>query len=338
MSKSASLQAEMDRHGLTDEDLLGEVLSVAPKASAVIVTGSLSAGFGNQHSDIDLVCIIADGHFSKLPIMIYRGDAKIDCEYWMLPDLVSAKDHLTQSHMLEAVGDLRLWKKLTRALLSLTKLNIAHVLHTTEEIKPLFDHVQSPAFAESVRLWWGLESLRLLTAARQVLPAAPRLANNLYSESVFAALSAQATQQSLLFGKKWLGAKLRRMEDQRGLALYHLALMLPGGSEHEVRERCAQLDDAVACSATITPWLSRPLELTWWLAPSARLSKFADCVLLWQGKAGYEFPRRHAAESWQPGGVIGNLQGADREEHLVASLFKDGLTWPGLVMSARNPE
>jgi hypothetical protein len=334
MSKSASLQAEMDRHGLADQDLLGEVLSVAPTASAVIVTGSLAAGFGNQHSDIDLVCIMADGHFSKLPIMIYKGDAKIDCEYWTLPDLTGAWDLLTRSQMFQAAGDLHRWKKLTRAFLSLTKLNIAHVLHANEEVKPLIDHVRSADFADAVRWWWGLESLRLLTAARQVLPMAPRLANNLYSESVFASLSVQATQQSLLFGKKWLGEKLRRLECKRSLALYHLALMLPSGTDQEVRERCAQLDDAVACSSAMEPWLSRTMDITWWLAPTVRLSKFADCVLLWQGKAGYQFPRRHAVESWQPGQAIGPLRGED--DSLAVSVFRDGLTWPGLVAAATD--
>ncbi|QOK99160.1 hypothetical protein HF909_22665 (plasmid) [Ralstonia pseudosolanacearum] len=52
--KSPSLQNAMVRHELTDKDLLNEVLSVAPQASGVIVTGSLAADFGNEHSDIDL--------------------------------------------------------------------------------------------------------------------------------------------------------------------------------------------------------------------------------------------------------------------------------------------
>ncbi len=328
----------MDRHGLADKDLLGEVLSVAPTASAVIVTGSLAADFGNQHSDIDLVCIMVDGHFSKLPIMIYKGDAKIDCEYWTLPDLVDATVLVTRERILEATGDLHRWKKLTRALLSLTKLNIAHVLHASEEIRPLLDYVRSAAFAESVRLRWGLEALRLLAAARHVLPMAPRLANSLYSESAFAALSSQATRQSLLFGKKWLGEKLRRLQDQRGLELYHLALMLPGEAEHEIRARCQLLDDAIAKTPAIAPWLSHRVELSWWLSPSVRLNKFTDCVLLWQGKTGYEFPRGHAVETWKPGQAIGNLQGADHSEHLAGSLFKDGMTWPGMALSKGESE
>lgn len=332
MNKSPSLQAEMARHGLADKDLLDEVLAVAPTASAVIVTGSLAADFGNQHSDIDLICIVADGQFSKLPIMVYRGEAKIDCEYWMLPDLVDALARVEGADMVRSAGDIHEWKKVTRALQSLIKLSIAHVLHANGEFLALLERVRAPAFAANVRRWWSVESLRLLTAARRLLPAAPRVAANLYAEAAFAALSVQAARQSQLFGKKWLGEKLRRLEDQPGLALYRLALRLPGGTEPEVREHCARLDRAVSALPAVQPLLSQDVDLNWWLAPAARVNRFADCVLLWQGKAGYQFPRRHAAESWQPGRAIGQLCGTD--DALAAPLFRDGLLWPGLAASA----
>lgn len=334
MNKSASLQAEMDRHGLADTDLLEEVLAMAPAASAVIVTGSLAADFGNQHSDIDLVCIAAGGQFSTMPIMVYKGEAKIDCEYWILPDLLDGTVMIAQADMLRSVGDFHEWKKLTQALQPLIKLSFAHVLYADESVRSLLDHVRSPAFVETVRCWWELESLRLLMAARRLLPLAPHVASNLYSESVFSVLSAQATQQSLLFGKKWLGEKLQRLDDQPALALYRLALMLPSGSESEVRERCDRLDQAVCDAPSIKPMLSRVTDVMWWLSPSIHLNRFSDCVLLWQGKSGYQFPRRHAADAWQPGQSIGTLRDSDESEHLATSLFKDGLTWPGLAAAA----
>ena len=336
MDKSQSLQAEMDRHGLADQDLLDEVLGMVPTASAVIVTGSLAAGYGNAHSDIDLVCIVAGGQFSKMPVMVYKGDAKIDCEYWMLPDLVDAAAAVTQADMLRSAGDLHAWKQLTKILQPLVKLSFAHVLHADDAARPLLEQVRSPAFADTVRQWWALESLRLLMAARRLLPLAPQVASNLYSESVFSALSARAAAQSLLFGKKWLGEKLQRLDDQPALALYRLALMLPGGSESELRERCALLDRAVAESPQVAPLLPHVTDVQWWLSPGIRLNRFSDCVLLWQGKAGYQFPRRHAAESWQPGQAIGTLRDAENGEQVAAALFKDGLTWPGLAATAHD--
>jgi hypothetical protein len=329
-SRSATLQAELARHGLTDGDLRSEALAMAPAASAVIVTGSLAAGHGNAHSDIDLVCIVPDGQFSKLPIMVYKGEAKIDSEYWLLPDLHAAMARVSGADMLAAAGDVHEWKKLTRAIQSLIKLSIAHVLHADAAAQALLDYVRAEAFADAVRRWWSVEALRLLTAARHLLPAAPRVAANLYSEAAFAALAVRASHESLLFGKKWLGPKLRRLDDRAALDLYRLALMLPGGAEDEVRARCARLDRAVAATGALAQ-AGSGLQVRWWLAAGARVNRFADCVLLWQGKAGYQFPRRHAAEAWQPGQAIGVLPDGGDDGGLAAALFKDGLTWPGLA-------
>jgi hypothetical protein len=334
MNKSVSLQAAMDRHGLADEDLLDEMLGMVPAASAVIVTGSLAAGFGNPHSDIDLVCIAAGGQYSGMPVMVYKGEAKIDCEYWLLPGLADAAARIEQADMLRCAGDFHAWKQLTHTLQPLVKLAISCVLHADDAARTLLEHVRSPAFSDSVRRWWELEALRLLMAARRLLPLVPQVAGNLYSEAVFAVLSARAASQSLLFGKKWLGEKLLRLGEESALALYRLALMLPGGTDAEVRERCILLDRAVATLPAIEPMLSRVADVRWWLNPGARLNRFADCMLLWQGRAGYQFPRHHAAESWQPGQAIGTLRGADDGEPLVAALFTDGLTWPGLETSA----
>ncbi|MBB6581463.1 hypothetical protein C2I33_06430 [Ralstonia solanacearum] len=332
--KSTSLQNAMDRHGLTDKDLLDEVLSAAPKACAVIVTGSLAAGFGNEHSDIDLVCIVPDGQYSRLPIMVYRDGAKIDCEYWLLPDLIAAMDRISAADLQQDVGHFQEWKKLTRALQLLIKLSVAYSLQVTDSVKPLWDYVHSADFKHRIRTWWSLEALRLMAAARHALPSQPRFANNLYSEAVLAALSSQATEQSLLFGKKWLGEKLRQSCDETGLALYHLALELPCGDEAQVRERCLELDRMLSHSSVLEPWLYRADGLCWWLTPAARLNKFADCVLLWQGKVGYEFPRKHAAESWSCDRPLqmGAADGLD--DNATTLLFKDGLVWPGLAFSS----
>ncbi len=328
--KSTSLHSAMVRHGLTDKDLLDEVLSVAPQASGVIVTGSLAADFGNEHSDIDLICIVPDGQFSQLPIMVYRGDAKIDCEYWLLTDLLAAMDLIAQSDFLQSVGNFLAWKKVTRALQFLIKFSVAYPLHVTDAVQPLWSYVRSVDFKRRVRAWWSFEALRLIIAARHSLSSQPRFASNLYSEAAFAVLSSKATEQSLLFGKKWLGEKLRRLGDEAGLALYHLSLMLPCEDEAQVRQRCLEIDQALTRSEVLEPWLDRVAHIRWWLTPGARLNRFSDCVLLWQGKMGYEFPRNHAAKSWRHEQVLNDHQNADWDEQTAALLFKDGLIWPGL--------
>ncbi|MEF9384629.1 nucleotidyltransferase domain-containing protein [Ralstonia solanacearum species complex bacterium KE056] len=332
--KSASLHNAMDRHGLTDKDLLEEVLSAVPQACAVVVTGSLAADFGNEHSDIDLVCIVPDGQFSQLPIMVYRDGAKIDCEYWLLPDLMAAMDRVSGADLLQGVGHFQEWKKLTRSLQFLIKLSVAYSLHVTESIQPLWDYVHSQDFKHRIQSWWSLEALRLMAAARHALPSQPRFANNLYSEAVLAALSSQATEQSLLFGKKWLGEKLRRSSNETGLALYHLALELPCGDEVQVRERCQELDRMLGRFSVLEPWLCRANALSWWLTPAARLNKFADCLLLWQGKVGYEFPRKHPAESWCCDQPLQTGEAAVMDDSDITLLFKDGLVWPGLAFSS----
>lgn len=328
----------MVRHELTDKGLLNEVLSVAPQASGVIVTGSLAADFGNEHSDIDLICIVPDGQFSQLPIMVYRGDAKIDCEYWLLPELLAAMDLINQSDFIQSVGNFLAWKKVTRALQFLIKFSVAYPLHVTDAIQPLSSYVRSTDFTLQVRAWWSLEALRLVIAARQSFSSQPRFSSNLYSEAAFAVLSSQATEQSLLFGKKWLGEKLRRLGDEAGLELYRLSLMLPCGDEAQVRQRCLEIDQALTRSRVLEPWLDRANQIRWWLTPGVRLHRFSDCVLLWQGKMGYEFPRSHAAESWRHDQVINAPRNAEWDEQTSVLLFKDGLIWPGLYFAESASE
>jgi hypothetical protein len=55
---------------------LGEVKSSYGKVLLVV------AGLGNRSSDVDLIIVVDQDAVSRMPIMSYKGKAKVDSEYY----------------------------------------------------------------------------------------------------------------------------------------------------------------------------------------------------------------------------------------------------------------
>lgn len=234
-------------YGIDTSRLLAEVETVFGPPVVATLTGSLIGGFGNKRSDVDVIVVVDTGKtITQLPIMSYTGTARIDVEYYAVADLARQDALLRQGiHAGEQYGAESQWKNTLCALRTFTRLAIGAPFLQAEGWDRQLPVLAHGRLADITARWWEMESYRLLVAARWLQPTKPLLAAIRYADAVSALLSGRAARGGQLFmSRKWLGEKLRLIDDRDGLHLFERALACPS-TDREALAVCREMDEVL---------------------------------------------------------------------------------------------
>lgn len=218
----AFLSAFLSEYDYTPEKLLSEVEEVFGAPELVLATGSILAGYGNSMSDVDLIVVVKNRSLSDLPIMSFPNNLKVDTEYYDSDDIRSNIDLIRSSKWpLQEPFDPPRWQKFLRGLKLATRLQTSYPLIVSEEWEKTLETLDEDWLRQSLVNWWHIEALRCRLAARWTLSRSPLLASIRVADAVLAALHKCAAERGeLYFHKKWIGQKIKRLNDDDLLGSY----------------------------------------------------------------------------------------------------------------------
>ncbi|OKI10232.1 hypothetical protein A6A06_01760 [Streptomyces sp. CB02923] len=316
--------AYLKRHGLARERVLEQVDDAFGEPLLVVAAGSVLAGFGNSTSDLDIYAVVPGEVASTLPLMSYAEDARIDV-------VLHGADRLGERHRTVVTGqwpppdigpgDLGSRRQL---LDSLSRFGMGLPLSGVPkwcDWQALLDG----QLTGWLRTWYAVEAVRKRTAARALAGRKPVLAALRAGEALTAALERHAVDQGERYFKgKWLGEKLRRLGDDRGLAAFRLAMCPPPTAEAvpSYLARVGDLLDDYLRDIGTAPWRAhlKPAAGTAWsgFGTTALVSRWGLRVAAVDagGPAAHETSWDYALdEPWPPD---------------VEKLFAEDMLWLGL--------
>ncbi|CAA9275444.1 MAG: hypothetical protein AVDCRST_MAG41-3203 [uncultured Corynebacteriales bacterium] len=318
-------EAHLALHGLSPEQVLEQVDDVFGDPLLVVATGSVLAGHGNEHSDLDLYVVVPDEVASMLPLMSYPKGARIDV-------LLHGAGSVTERHAQLAAGwpgpevSPASFHRRRKSVDSLSRFGTGLVLAS--------DGGTWAGWQRSVRAdvdgwvagWWAAEAVRKRLAARVLLAAGrSRLAALKAGEALIAALDRRAALAGeSYFRWKWLGEKLRRLGDAQGLEWFRLALCPPvdPAAAHAYAARLDGLVGELLADLDTTGWQAH-LEP----APGTTRHPFGGETLVTRWAM-----RTVAVDADSPAGTEPHwAYGLGEPWHPdVAGLFAEDLLWLGL--------
>lgn len=213
-ARTTTLDADefLRRNALSYDTLVESIgLAFGPPRLAALA-GSVSIGFGNSESDIDVFAIVDDESVSPLPIPNYVNGRRIDVRFISTSTVRSWSGRLYSelSPLPERAPGREGFTRTRFALEHATRLCLARPLPLGDlQIEDLVD--RSAVQAAATAFWLG-EAARHWFVSRIVDPdERPDFVRVRVEETVLSLLEAEAAQLGeYYFGTKWLGEKLRR--------------------------------------------------------------------------------------------------------------------------------
>lgn len=214
-------------HGLSPEQVLGQVDDVFGEPLLVVATGSVLAGYGRPTSDIDLYVVVPEEVASTLPIMSYPRGTRVDVALFGARTLTERHRQLA-SPWPPPEPEPVLFARRRRSIDSLSRFALGLPLATDGGEWQAWQRRVDGEIAGWLSSWYAAEAVRKLVAARVLLPAKPRLAALKASESMISALERRAVLGGERYFKwKFVGEKLRRLGDEEGYAWFQQAICPP---------------------------------------------------------------------------------------------------------------
>ena len=312
-------------HGLTPEQVLGQVDDVFGEPLLVVATGSVLVGYGRPTSDIDLYVVVPEEVASTLPIMSYPRGARVDVALF-------GAATVTERHRQMAAPwpppepSPATYTRRRRSLDSLSRFGLGLPLATDDGEWAAWQRQVDTETGGWLSAWHAVEAVRKQAAARLLLPVKPRLAALKASEAMIAALDRRAVLGGERYFKwKFLGEKLRRLGDEQGQAWAWEALCPPpaAADSADYVRRADEIVAGLLADVDTRGWRLRPM-----LAAGAKRHDFGgeSLVSRWSLRTVAVEPDSPAAagESWD--------YGLTEEWHPdVAGLFAEDMLWLGVA-------
>ncbi|MER5868405.1 hypothetical protein [Streptomyces sp. NPDC002044] len=244
------LDAFLDERGITWDAVRREADQGMGSPALAVAAGSVLAGFGNHRSDLDLFVLVENDRLTRFPVQSHEHGTLIDVNIRR----ASAVRDTTAALRTEpwprfaSVGESG-WNHRRRALNTANRLALGLPLVAAPPWDDWHAALRGPWLAEVVEQWWTVEAHRLAQAARWLCGAKPMAAAARAREAVVAALNARAAAGGqAYFPAKWVGEKLKALDDAEGLAVLGDALAPPLDPRERV-PHCLGLVDRLAGEA-----------------------------------------------------------------------------------------
>jgi hypothetical protein len=195
----------------------------------VVAAGSVIHGFGNPGSDVDVLVLVDNPQVTNFPLASYDGQQAFDVTYL---DTAWAREigaQIIGGSALAFVHEPAGCAKTHETFVQFSRLPLGFVIEAEPEWNEWVARMRGPALGRILQRWWVLRALRAWIAARVFGADKPWLAAHRYCDAGLALLNARATAAGeTYYGPKWVAAKLARLNDQAGLAVYERLLAIPG--------------------------------------------------------------------------------------------------------------
>lgn len=319
---SARLADFLSPYGVTLDELRAAVEQALGQPLAVIATGSVLQGFGNERSDVDIFVVVERENLTRLPIMSYQGTARIDTSYYGAAEFTGWLDALREPWPYASPLSNRTWVGQLRRLHAVTRFAAGLVLDARDDWRERLAGLRSPWLVDRVVEWWTTEAVRQRTAARWLSDSHPRLAAQRWCDAVLAALERRAALAGQLsLTQKWLPEKVKAVGDDEALAMVREVLRIPVAAAElpAYRSRCEELLERLL---PVSPWYA---EL--YYARGAQVMPVGDRTLVsrW-GMRGVEVAVRDLPAIGEPEPVWRGAAGEDPPAP-VLSLFREDMLW-----------
>ena len=223
----ARLQAHLASHRLTRNDVIAQVDTSFGQPLLTVATGSVLAGFGNPGSDLDIYSVVSGAVAAALPLTAYVNAALIEV-------VLHGAEPITNRHRELVSGQ---WPPADIApgaiasarliLDSLSRFALGLPLTGTQEWLS-WQRKLAGDMPGRIAGWHAVEAVRKRVSARVFAPSKPIVAALRIGEALCAALERHAALHGEWYFKpKWLGEKLRRLDDHSALDAYRLAMCPP---------------------------------------------------------------------------------------------------------------
>ncbi|GIH04903.1 hypothetical protein Rhe02_29700 [Rhizocola hellebori] len=222
----------------------------------VVAAGSVIHGFGNPGSDVDVLVLVDNPGVTNFPLSSYDGQQAFDVTYLDTAWAREVGEQIGDGSALACVHEPAGCAKTHETLVQFSRLPLGFVIEAEPEWNAWVSRMRGPALGRILRRWWLLRALRAWTAARIFGADKPWLAAHRYCDAGLALLNARVTAAGeAYFGPKWVAAKLARLDDQAGLAVYERLLAVPGDGAAlpSYVDRCEELLESLSAIGPESP-------------------------------------------------------------------------------------
>ncbi|MFL6128324.1 MAG: hypothetical protein ACJ73E_04580 [Mycobacteriales bacterium] len=319
------LEEHIAPHGLTLEQVLGQVDDVFGEPLLVVATGSVLAGYGRSTSDIDLYVVVPEEVVSSLPMVSYPHGARVDTALFGAGTLAERHRQVAFPWPPPEPSPAAFARRF-RSLDCLSRFGLGLPLATDGGAWQGWQRAIEGDVAGWLSGWYAVEAVRKQRAARLLLPVKPRVAAQKASEAMVAGLERRAVLAGERYFKwKFVGEKLRRLGDEQGVAWAWEAFCLPpalADSADYVR-RADEVVSTLLADVDTRGWRLRPM-----LAPGAGRHEFGGEVLVSRWRL-----RTVAVDADSPAATADCWDyGLTEPWHPdVAGLFAEDMLWLGVA-------
>ncbi|MEV6570219.1 hypothetical protein [Streptomyces sp. NPDC051577] len=241
------LAAFLDERGITRDAVRRETDQGMGSPALAVAAGSVLAGFGNHRSDLDLFVLVENDRLTRFPIQSHEHGTLIDVNIRRAGAVRETTADLRARPWprFASVGESG-WNHRRRAINTANRLGLGLPLVATPPWDAWHAALRDPWLADVVEQWWTVEAHRLAQAAHWLRRAKPMAAAARAREAVVAALNARAAAGGQVYlPAKWVGEKLKALDDTEGLAVLGDALAPPLDPRERI-PHCLGLVDRLA--------------------------------------------------------------------------------------------
>ncbi|MEU4805073.1 hypothetical protein [Actinosynnema sp. NPDC023587] len=221
--RAENLENFLGASRMTRARLEQEIHDAAGAECAAFVAGSITEGYSNAYSDLD-VHVVRDAAATSLPLMVHVDSCRIDLAFHTRENTEKALRTAAKAPVAGA-GELtrKMWEHKRKAVSAASRLTCSVPLYG--QGTPWDVRLPAEVVRDGAADWWRAEARRRLVAARLLATRFPRVAARRFHEAHSAFLEVLATRCGEdYFGFKWLPEKLKRLGWTDDLAAFRDAL------------------------------------------------------------------------------------------------------------------
>lgn len=339
--KSKNLNDFLNGKGVSSEIINEQITDVFGEKCLIVATGSVVEGFGNQTSDVDLMCVVDKNDISQLPIMTYSNLVKFDTEYYSSTDIVQYFDLIRKEWPPTKPYDQNKWKGTYKAFKICCRLTVGLVIYNTDQWSNIYKSFDQELFLRLLCKWWYIESTRNLIVAKILNKHSKKTSEiRLFDAACSVLLAIIAKKGECVFNKKWISEKLKITESVEELKFFESLLLTSFSFSTNSQLYLSHVAKVENFLESVIPD-SVELSLCCYLSIGVSVNKLAEHTVLsnWANE-GFVLPRHESENSGLAFDREDKLvfcssvtsQLPDIVEHLIANQF----LWIGVYQSNRG--
>jgi hypothetical protein len=220
IQKAENVKTFLERKDATFSLIEKQIKDVYGDTLFAFVSGSVVEGYGNETSDIDIICVVDRSGLSQLPVMTYVDLVKFDTEYYSVDAMEKHLDVINLDWPFQIPLNQEHWKKQYSSLKICSKFISGLAIKGTDNWKYLHKNYDKEKFLNKLTSWWMIEAVRNLIVSKILFDLNIRSSELKLFDAGFCVLASRVTScGENVITKKWIPEKLKHISDEHGLQL-----------------------------------------------------------------------------------------------------------------------